>query len=127
MRVATIFVPVEGSLADNTIAPGSAIVAVLRNDSDVNVVYIEGNLYGASNLIDLQDRIKCAAGRLFTRYPTVAIRGFHTSEFEQNFIAVGTIDENYKIVLSEPEKAAEYASGDRTKIRRAADDLPALR
>lgn len=39
------------------------------------IIYYEGNLYGASNLESYDERIKCAAGRAYTRYPTVAMSG----------------------------------------------------
>ena len=44
-------------------------------------VYYEGNRYGAVNLTRFEDKVECAAGRLSTRYPTIARGTFPREEF----------------------------------------------
>ena len=51
-------------------------------------VYFEGNLYGASNLVTVEQRLAQAAGRLLARYPTRA-RGWFD---ERDLIVVGTYE-----------------------------------
>lgn len=68
---ATIYVPVEGTIYDNLIAPGSGIVGIEREGT--LVCYYEGNLYRALNMLEGRERVICAFGRLATRYPTVAM------------------------------------------------------
>ena len=69
------------------IREGSAIVV---DPSRPEICYYEGNLYGSVNLVEFIDKISCAAGRLVTRYPTVAMAGIDTSsvipvaEFDYN-------------------------------------------
>ncbi len=73
-QVATIFgiLPgVDAASPLSRIASGSGIVGVQREGG--YRLYFEGNLNGAVNLNSLEERIQCAAGRLFTRYPTVAM------------------------------------------------------
>tara|TARA_R110001592_G_scaffold316364_1_gene592815 strand:- start:51145 stop:51648 length:504 start_codon:yes stop_codon:yes gene_type:complete len=55
------------------LAQGSAIVsdASLLSGGLIEVYY-EGNVIGASNLIEFEDKALCAVGRLIQRYPTVA-------------------------------------------------------
>lgn len=65
-----VFVPVAGSRTDSHVTPGSGIVGQPR-DEKIHLHY-EGNLYGASNLHEINDRLRCAWGRLKDRYPTVA-------------------------------------------------------
>ncbi len=67
----TIYVPrtpIPHSLAN--IKPGSALVG--DPSAARTVVYHEGNVYGADNLRTFAQRLNCAAGRLETRYPTIA-------------------------------------------------------
>lgn len=65
-----VYVPVTGSRADKQITRGSGIVGQPR-DERIHLHY-EGNLYGASNLDAINERLCCAWGRLKDRYPTVA-------------------------------------------------------
>lgn len=68
-----IYVPALGadSLAD--LIPGSGIVGTPMLDGKV-LVYFEGNKYRAQNIRTWADRVKHAAGRMATNYPTIAMR-----------------------------------------------------
>ena len=70
--------------AANQIAEGSGIVGVPQLDASEPsfLVYFEGNLYGACNLQELDQRIKCAADRMLRGYPTVARGVFPQDQFE---------------------------------------------
>jgi hypothetical protein len=67
---AVIYVPVERSIYDTMIDPGSGIVGAEHGHE--LVIYYEGNRFGASNMHDPLERVKNAFGRLATLYPTVA-------------------------------------------------------
>lgn len=60
------------------IAPQSAIVA---SEDTPHIVYFEGNLFNAVNLQTYWERLKCAAGRLITRYPTSALQEIQPSDY----------------------------------------------
>lgn len=70
VMVGSIYVPVVGARLCAHIAPRSGVVGV--RDGDGLFVYYEGNLNGASNLNTFEERVSCAAGRMFTNYPTTA-------------------------------------------------------
>lgn len=70
VMTANIYVPREGTRLHRQIAPRSGIVGV--QDESGLTIYFEGNLNGAENLDYYAERVKCAAGRLFMNYPTVA-------------------------------------------------------
>lgn len=110
MKVATIYIPVAGTMISQIVAPGSAIVAMPPTAAQHVIAYYEGNIHGASNLVDYADRIKCAAGRLFDRAPTSAIHGMMKDELPDNLQEVGTIDENYVITFTDEASALAYGS-----------------
>lgn len=68
---AGIYLPVEGSTLAGHIKRGSGIVGTTTEEGTL-LLHYEGNLNGAANLIKWSDRVRCAAGRHFLRYPTVA-------------------------------------------------------
>lgn len=78
VSVAGIYVPVSAEL-QAAIEPKSGIVGINKNDGNV-LIYYEGNLHGASNLETYEERVKCAAGRMFTRYPTSAMRNANEAD-----------------------------------------------
>lgn len=86
---AVIVVPRPGSRIEEDIAPGSGIVAVMSGDQ--TVLYFEGNIYSAENLVAAEDRVVCAFGRAAVGYPTIAIRGVLPEE-HLDIIPVGTIE-----------------------------------
>lgn len=109
---ATVYIPRDPVAALASIAPGSGIVGAPLGESGI-VIFFEGNCYDASNLRDYEDRLACAAGRLFTRYPTVAKMYVPLDEVTARFIAVAAIDRNYRITyLSEDlkERALVYGA-----------------
>ena len=79
-----VVVPKPGSLARRRIDHGSGIVVAEREWMNPNIlVYYEGNRYHAENLHTFAERVKCAAGRLQQRYPTVARGMFPANEFTE--------------------------------------------
>lgn len=87
---ATIYIPVEGSVLDTNIDPGSGIVGIRKEPSGMLVIYYEGNRLGAINMHAGRERVICAFGRLAVQYPTTAMRGV-MPEYENQLIAVGEI------------------------------------
>ena len=83
---AFVYVPAPGSQLEKYLAPKSAVVG--RQHGDLLHVYYEGNIYGAENLKDWHERVRCAAGRLFCRYPTVAQQAVRDAS---SVIAVGVV------------------------------------
>lgn len=66
------------------IARGSAIVSMAGPDAGGRItVWYEGNLYGAENLKHFEERLRSAAGRAATRYPTVALASLEACELKQ--------------------------------------------
>lgn len=76
-----------GSLISRTIAKGSAIVS----DSEVPhqnglggfLIYYEGNIYGAANMVRYVERALSAAGRMRERYPTAAMMSAAAVDLKQ--------------------------------------------
>jgi hypothetical protein len=68
----TVFVPADAALVPE-IAPRSAIVSPSDRTGNPRTVWLEGNLYGATNLESFLERCRCAAGRSGYRYPTAAL------------------------------------------------------
>ncbi len=109
---ANIYIPKATAAEFASIAPGSGIVGVPLGKNGT-VLYFEGNRYDASNLRDYEERVACAAGRLFTRYPTVAKMYLPAGEENTRFIAVGTIDRKYRITYLDDrlkEQALAYGA-----------------
>lgn len=79
-----ILKPKVGTPAAQCITANSGIVGVPAEDTVEKsyLVYFEGNLYNAQNLKTLEERIKCAAGRLAQEYPTIARGIFPMDEFD---------------------------------------------
>lgn len=100
------FVYIPHPDAATPIRPGSSIVGVPTENGVV--LYYEGNLYGAENLVSYTDRIRHAAGRLFARYPTVAKMFVTAERLKCDYRAVGTVDRSYHVAFfaGEPEHAA---------------------
>jgi hypothetical protein len=72
------------------------------------VVYYEGNRYGAENLRTYSQRVSMAAGRMFKKYPTIALMGFTREDFCQWFKTVGTIDEDYNMAILDVASVKRY-------------------
>lgn len=110
---ATIYVLKPGTWMAAAIDPGSGVVGQ-RLPSGPLVIYYEGNRYGTPALDDMEQRIKHAAGRLFTRYPTIAKMAVLD---ESSIEAVGRIGRDYSIDVFDKEKldgwAATYRSASR--------------
>lgn len=71
-----------------TVAPRSAIVGTGRDPEpgllpEMIVVYYEGNLYGAVNMVTFADRAMFAYWRLRDHYPTVAMMAVPRSQVVQ--------------------------------------------
>lgn len=80
-QVYLVLVPKSESRAALAIDPGSGIVTK-TGETPRRIVYFEGNRFGASNLSTFEERVQCAAGRLYTNYPTIARGLFPASEFD---------------------------------------------
>jgi hypothetical protein len=76
-----VLVPKPGTHAWLHIDAGSGVVTANWQEVGPLTVYFEGNRFGSDNLTTLAERIKCAAGRLHRRYPTIARGVFPASEF----------------------------------------------
>jgi hypothetical protein len=85
-----ILVPKSKDLDLRNIASGSGLVGV--STENVDLIYYEGNVYGAENLREINERILVAAGRLMTRYPTTAFSAYPADFIQENFCVVGTVD-----------------------------------
>jgi len=98
-----IVIPYKHSHFRATIKKGSGIVMLPFNKARrMALIYYEGNLYGADNLKTFNERIQCAAGRAYTKYPTVAFSGVLREDLDQ-FRTIGKCDpdDSYS-VLFEP-------------------------
>lgn len=59
---------------------------------DGQVLYYEGNYYGAVNLNLFTERVHCAAGRLTEKYPTTAVTFMDNESIKSDFLNVGYFD-----------------------------------
>jgi hypothetical protein len=66
-----VFVPKPLTFAHTVIVKGSAIVGKSLDENGF-VIYYEGNLFKAANIITFEDKAMLAAGRMEEHYPTVA-------------------------------------------------------
>lgn len=107
-RTAWVVQPKVDSAAAQMIDPGSGVVAMCVGDRVS--VYFEGNRVGASNLVEYQERVKCAAGRLFLSYATVARASYRFDDFVEQFRVVGTCTDEYVVQLNEPSAGMPAAS-----------------
>ena len=93
------------------IAAGSAIVAHER--AGAMIIYYEGNLINAMNLHSINERIYSAAGRLLTRYPTVALSSVTPERSAELFHTVGTVSvlqNKMKIDVTDDDKLNIWAN-----------------
>lgn len=86
----TILVPKSTEDDPHGITKGSGIVA-LPYENEGQILYFEGNIYGAENLKSFLQKVLHAAGRAVKRYPTVA-KTFLPEENKKDFLEVGTLD-----------------------------------
>ena len=101
-----MLVPESGTSAWATIDRKSGIVG-----RDIGVgqfeVYFEGNRYGAVNLATFEQRVLCAAGRLVSKYPTIARAVFAATDFK----VVGSVDWDAAAVRIEDKTAVDVWTG----------------
>lgn len=82
------------------IAKGSAVIAIPTDDPSITRLYYEGNLYGASNLHNLGERVVVAAGRAAQKAPTIAFLMLPTNHIVTRFSVVAEVDtQNYEVKL----------------------------
>jgi len=76
--------PKPNTTAEKLIATQAGIVGIPEADATAPsfLVYYEGNLYNAQNLKSYEQRIKCAADRLWRNYPSIAKGLFPQEEFD---------------------------------------------
>ena len=94
-----IVIPKSGTYFHKLITRGSGVVMISHeHHKDIPCIYYEGNLYDAVNLRTYEDRIKCAAGRAHTHYPTIACSAI-LPENTREFITVGIClpEQGYRI------------------------------
>ena len=115
-KLAVILVPKVGSMAEKTIIDGSGIVGVARGDR--TTVYYEGNLNGASNLERYSERLVCAAGRLFKTYPTIAMTSYDQEAMNENFVAVGVVTDDYRVLIDDATTVIGYAAKPSNTVQR---------
>lgn len=84
-----IFIPNKGSTLGTLLPPGSGIVSQQSTLNGQKTLYFEGNKY-AVNLVDYEDRLMNAAGRLWEKYPTSKKMVISSDEFAE-FTRVGSI------------------------------------
>ena len=90
--MAHILMPRHESHQEAMIAPRSGIVMrPAPNDASYSVLHYEGNLHGAMNLNKWQERVMCAAGRLFTNYPTIAKSMLPADQVKNEFENIGDL------------------------------------
>lgn len=90
--MAHILMPRHESHQGAMIAPRSGIVMrPAPNDASYGVLHYEGNLHGAMNLNKWQERVMCAAGRLFTNYPTIAKSMLPADQVKNEFENIGDL------------------------------------
>lgn len=103
-----IYVPVDAFLLGH-LRRGSAIVGREIADDQIWLRY-EGNLYGASNLVNFEDRLSVAAGRLVDRYPTVA----QMVVMADHVVEVGSFEYRREgsLVITNRARLAEWLGGE---------------
>jgi len=100
----------EHSLIGCDIAIGSAIVAGEYQD-DARRVYYEGNIYGACNMHEFEDRLLVASYRLKDKAPTTSFTVDFGPDSNQ-FIQVGQYDLTTKVLsVSDQESLDKWVSG----------------
>jgi hypothetical protein len=77
-----VLVPKPNSAASAWIDARAGIVACQWTNDRIEV-YFEGNSFGDETLRSFEERVKCAAGRLQHRYPTIARGWFASTDFEE--------------------------------------------
>lgn len=112
---ATIYLPGPHCPLVAFLAPRSGIVGTpCDSDGERHRIYYEGNLHRAVNLGKWAERVRCAAGRLFTRYPTAA---FTLVEKDlAGLVAVGSVTAEHararyqvRVEPAQIARVAEYA------------------
>ena len=76
-----VYVPKPNSSAAALVLPGSGIVGAGEKDGRV-LCYYEGNAIGSQDLESFYERVRRAAGRLVTRYPTTAMAAFPADDLQ---------------------------------------------
>ncbi|WP_244445216.1 hypothetical protein [Microvirga sp. BSC39] len=76
-----VYVPKHGSSAAALVLPGSGIVGTEEKDGRV-LCYYGGNAIGSQDLKSYYERLRRAAGRLVTRYPTTAMAAFPVEDLQ---------------------------------------------
>jgi hypothetical protein len=79
--ILNVYTPKPGSSAASLVLAGSAIVGEGEQDGRI-LCYYEGNAIGSKDLESFYERVRRAAGRLTTKYPTTAMAAFSADELE---------------------------------------------
>ena len=97
-RQAMVLVPSAKGEQRLGLAPLSAVVAVPMANAPGFHAYYEGNVNEASNLTKWEQRVTCAAGRLFKRYPTIA-QAYLKELSPDEFTNVGVVTDDYRVEI----------------------------
>lgn len=113
MLTAILFTIRQGSPLDREISPGSGVVGTKRDGG--LLLHFEGNQYGASNLHNWRERTLSAAGRMFARYPTTAMRFVPAEQVTTDLIPVGSVtadtpQSGYRIDVENTEELNQYVA-----------------
>jgi hypothetical protein len=79
--ILNVYAPKPESSAASLVLAGSAIVGEAEQDGRI-LCYYEGNAIGSKDLESFYERVRRAAGRLVTKYPTTAMAAFPAEELE---------------------------------------------
>ncbi|WP_262267324.1 MULTISPECIES: hypothetical protein [Microvirga] len=79
--ILNVYTPKPGSSAAGLVLAGSAIVGAGEQDGRI-LCYYEGNAIGSKGLESFYERVRRAASRLVTKYPTTAMAAFPVEELE---------------------------------------------
>lgn len=112
---ATIYLLAPTNHLHAILAPGTVIVGTPGPGAGVTIDYC-GNPYGAVNLHEFRERAVNAAGRHFTRYPTVA-RAFIADPAE--LTPIGSVGRDYDVEITDLEAANAIQAAYRTAFPNA--------
>lgn len=105
--VLNVLIPKPGTSAEQTIDAGSGIVGDPNCCGNLLRVYYEGNRYRMGTLASYESKVRQAASRMFTQYPTLAMGTFPADEFEVVGQYIFTGPEG-RLVIEPSDRLAEW-------------------
>ncbi len=99
-----VYIPKPDTHIANIISKGSAVIKAKPLTESLMLVYYEGNIFQASNVVTFSDKCRLAAGRATDSYPTTAMLVAR----EGDMTLVGRYDlEEHHFTLDE-EKSTDF-------------------